>query len=131
MLRTLTLATLVTVSAMLVAPAEASACDSGLCVEDRKGLDWFPDASLTAAQIKKEAKKNRKRKASTLYLEIEDGRGSLFIDGRWAGVAPVRGFEIKPGRHDLQVRDGDTVLAEGVLTVPKTSGDVRLMVKHP
>lgn len=109
------------------APADAACSDpSNLCLDDAKGAKWEPDASLTAKQIKAK----RKGASGTLSVKIEEGRGSVFIDGRFAGVAPVSSVELGPGKHDLQVRDGSKILAEGVITIPK-GGSVKATVRYP
>ena len=61
--------------------------------------------------------------------EIANGRGSAFIDGRY--LANGETTEIAPGKHDIQVRDGDQLLAQGVLTIPRKSTGVTLTVVHP
>lgn len=114
----------------LPAPAaHAGSCTdpSGLCAEG-DGVRWKPDGTLSPAQRRKEDKK-RKGTGASVDLVIEGGRGSVFIDGRYAGTAPLDNFYLEPGAHDLQVRDGNRILAEGVLTVP-SGGDVSLTVKH-
>ncbi len=127
--RTLTLALTAAMFTMVAAPSPAQAgCTdlSGLCLEPVKGGKWEPDASLSA----KQAKAKRKGAAGKLSVKIEDGRGSVFIDGRFAGTAPVTDLTLGPGKHDLQVRDGEKILAEGVVTIPK-GATVRATVRHP
>jgi hypothetical protein len=120
---------LATVLAALLAatPAEAAPCSdpSGLCLDDAKGGKWEPDASLSA----KAMKGKRKGPSCKVSFEIDGGRGSVFVDGRYAGTAPLQGVSMLPGKHDIQVRDGQKILAEGVLTVPK-GGTMQVTVKH-
>ena len=107
-------------------PAQAACSDaSGLCMEPVKGAKWDADASLTPKQIKAK----RKGAPGKLSVTIEDGRGSVFLDGRYVGTAPLSDLTLSVGKHDLQVRDGNKILAEGVLTVPK-SGNLRVTVRH-
>ena len=100
------------------------ACDdeSGLCAEGG-----------TSAADKKMTDKDRKKQSSSspgsVSLEIDGGRGSLFVNGRYAGTAPLDGIEVPSGPNDIQVRDGAQVLASGMLTVPK-GGSVSLTVRH-
>ncbi len=98
--------------------------DGNLCVES--GGDWSSDARTTSKERRKQSKKN----AGTLTIRIEGGRGSIFLNGRYAGTAPLEGIEIPSGKNDIQVRDGSDVLATGVLTVPGDS-DVIAVVRHP
>ncbi len=108
-------------------PAQAACSDaSGLCMEAVKGAKWEPDKSVSAKQLKAK----RKGPDGKLSVTIEDGRGSVFVDGRYAGTAPLSDLDLGPGKHDLQVRDGNKILAEGVITLPK-SASVRVTVKHP
>ncbi len=112
-------------------PGEAHACDdeSRLCV-DTDNAKWEPDATISQKNLKRERKKNKKKPTSNLYLTIEDGRGSVFIDGRFVSTAPLDSYEIGAGKHDIQIRDGDIILAEGVLKIP-SKADVRITVVHP
>ncbi len=122
--------TLVFATAALFAaptPAQAACSDpSGLCIEPVKGGKWEPDSSLSAKQLKAK----RKGAPGRLSVKVEDGRGSVFVDGRYVGTAPLSDLSLGAGKHDLQVRDGAKILAEGVLTVPK-GASVRVNVRHP
>ena len=112
------------VAAPSVTEASRMACedDSGLCLEPLKGARWMPDKSTT----RKQRKKQKSKRAGTISMEV-DGRGSLFINGRYAGTSPLSGAKIPAGPNDIQVRDGARVLAEGILVVPKY-GDVSITV---
>lgn len=115
---------------MAVAPTahaelEFECADEGnLCVES--GGKWASGSRTSSKDRRKQSKKS----AGTLTVRIEGGRGSIFINGRYAGTAPLEGIEIPSGKNDLQIRDGSDVLATGVLTVPKES-DVIAVVRHP
>lgn len=114
--------------AVLAAPSPAAAaCDdpNNICVEPA-AAKWEPDKSLSSKQLKAK----RKGASGTLSVKIEEGRGSVFIDGRFAGVAPVNGIELGPGKHDVQVRDGGKILVEGTLNIPK-GANVKATVKYP
>lgn len=106
--------------------AAALACDddSGLCV-DSGGATWTPDKKSSSKDRKKRSKSN----GGTLSVTIDGGRGSVFLNGRFVGTAPVSGVEIPSGKNDLHVRDGDTVLANGLLKVP-SGADVEITVNH-
>ena len=128
---TLTTSLLVTLLGLgLAAPTLANAnqlaCEdeSNLCVES--GGKWFPDDSTNGKDRRRQSKKT----AGTLTIRVEGGRGSVFINGRYAGTAPLEGVEIPSGKNDLQVRDGSTVIANGALGVGKDS-DVVAVVRHP
>lgn len=106
--------------------ASAFACDdeSGLCV-DSGGASWEPDKKSTS----KDRKKRSSKSPGTLAVTIDGGRGSVFLNGRYVGTAPVSGVEVPAGKNDLQVRDGADVLASGLLEVPK-GASVAVTVRH-
>ena len=87
-------------AALFAAPTQAqAACSepSGLCMDPVKGSKWEPDSSLSAKQLK------AKRKGTgNLSLKIDDGRGSVFVDGRYVGTAPLSDLTLGAGKHDLQ-----------------------------
>lgn len=110
------------------APARAAeVCEQGVCVS---GAAWTSGEQLDDKARAREAKRNRKGKDATLTVEITDGRGSVFLDGVWIAVAPINYVPLKPGKHDLEIRDGERVLARGVLEIGKKAGDVKLVVKE-
>jgi hypothetical protein len=98
--------------------------EGNLCVES--GGSWASGSSTNSKDRRKQSQKT----AGTLTVRIEGGRGSIFLNGRYAGTAPLEGIEIPSGKNDLQIRDGSEVLATGVLTVPKES-NVIAVVRHP
>lgn len=106
--------------------ATAFACEdeSGLCI-DSGGASWEADKTSTS----KDRKKRSSKSAGSLSLSIDGGRGSVFLNGRYVGTAPVSGVEIPSGKNDLQIRDGADVLATGLLEVPK-GASVSVTVRH-
>jgi hypothetical protein len=116
-------------SAMVIAPTDVSAAafacsdPSNLCVT---GAKWEAGATTNA----KDKKKRSEKAPGSLSITIEGGRGSLFVNGRYAGTAPLNGISVPSGRNDIQVRDGATVLSSGVITVAKGSS-VSVTVNHP
>ncbi len=130
-LSTLTLVLGVGVTLGLATPAPASAAaalacedDSGLCV-DSGGATWAADQKSTA----KDRKRRKKGTGSTISVSIDDGRGSVFVNGRYVGTAPIDDVDVPSGANDIQVRDGSEVLANGLLKVPK-GASVSLTVRH-
>jgi hypothetical protein len=130
MVRTLFVSTCVLAFASSVGLAAFSAqarlaCSdsSGLCV-DGDG-SWAPDARTTDKERGKQSKSN----GGTLSLEIDGGRGSLFLNGRYAGTAPLDSVDVPSGKSDVQVRDGAEVLATGVLTV-SAGASLSITVNH-
>ena len=119
--------------ATLLLPATGAAtevCEQGVCVE---GAEWEHGSSLDDRTREREAKRNRKRKDATLTVELvgSSARGSVFVDGVWIAAAPISYVPLKPGKHDLEVRDGETVLARGVLAIPRKGGEVTVKITPP
>lgn len=114
-----------------VAPRSADAaevCDDlGVCID---GADWESGEQLDDKARAKERKKHAKRKDATLTIELGQGRGSVFVDGVWIAVAPVSFMPIKPGKHDIEIRDGETLLARGIIVIPKSGGDVTFKISE-
>jgi hypothetical protein len=107
-------------------PAEAAEeCGPTACVT---GAGWSTEEQLDDAARKRESKKNRKRKDAQLTVQINGGRGSVFVDGVFVAVAPALYVPIKPGKHDIEIRDGERVRARGVLTIPNNASDVVVRV---
>lgn len=114
------------VVALSSAPSEAAeVCDQNVCVA---GAEWTSGEQLDDKTRAREAKRNRKGKDATLTVELTGGRGSVFLDGVWIAVAPINYVPLKPGKHDLEIRDGERVLARGVLEISKKAGDVMVRV---
>ncbi|KIG15619.1 hypothetical protein DB30_05367 [Enhygromyxa salina] len=114
--------------ACALAPSRAHAaeeCGPYACIS---GAAWASGEQLDDAARKREAKRNRKHKDVQLSVQVANGRGSVFVDGVWIAPVPALYVPIKPGKHDLEVRDGDRVLARGVLTIPKKGGEVSVRV---
>jgi hypothetical protein len=107
-------------------PAQADEeCGPTACVT---GAKWSAEEQLDDDARKRESKKNRKRKDAQLTVQINGGRGSVFVDGVFVAVAPALYVPIKPGKHDIEVRDGERVRARGVLTIPNNATDVVVRV---
>ncbi|PRP97563.1 hypothetical protein ENSA5_32560 [Enhygromyxa salina] len=112
----------------VLAPPSAHAaeeCGPRACIS---GASWSANEQLDDATRRREAKRNRKRPDAQLSVQLDSGRGSVFVDGVWIATAPALYVPIKPGKHDLEVRDGERVLARGVLTIPKKGGEVTVRV---
>ena len=101
------------------ADADSDDCGELVCLypsDSDKTAKFAEGDQLSARSRRKEAKRYRKRKSVELSVAVRGSRGSVFVDGRY--LAP-QGRELKPGKHELEVRDGETVLALGVLTIPR------------
>lgn len=124
--------------ALTLAPDISGDCGEQVCLFATAGDDalegeaagtWKPDAHLSNKQRKAEAKRNRKRKPVTLRVQVEGGRGSVFVDGRYlATEGPHAERELVPGKHEIEVRDGDTVVCVGVLTIPRKATELTVVV---
>lgn len=107
----------------LVPPPPASSagpdCGEQVCLyssSDEKSGSYKVDAKLSKKNRRKEAKKQKKQKDVELAVVILDGRGSAFVDGRYL---PKAGMAIKPGKHELEIRDGEQLVSRGVLSIPR------------
>jgi hypothetical protein len=98
---------------------------SNFCLDAAKGAAWEADARSTSKDRSK-----RKKGSETLSISIEGGRGSVFVNGRYAGTAPLDGISVPSGKNDIQVRDGAEVLTQGLLTVPR-GANLSATVAHP
>jgi hypothetical protein len=114
------------------APATDIDCGAKVCVygsDPTSQDDWKPDARLSRKQRQKDAKANRKRKDVTLDVDVVGGRGSVFIDGRYlAATGPFDRRSVKPGKHEIEVRDGERIIAVGVLAISRNVEAVTLVV---
>jgi hypothetical protein len=114
------------------APATDVDCGAAVCVytsDSASQDDWKPDARLSRKQRQKDAKANRKRSDVTLDIDVVDGRGSVFIDGRYlAASGPHERRAVKPGKHEIEIRDGERIIAVGVLTVARDVEAITLVV---
>ncbi len=117
--------------ALAPAIALAECTEGGVCVDGHAKVAWADGESLSDKARKKNAKKYRKKKDVSLAVTLDGGRGSLFVDGVWIGIAPFETISVKPGQHDVQIRDGDTVIAQGVITVPTKASSLTIKVSHP
>lgn len=113
-------------------PATDVDCGAAVCIyggDTASQDDWKPDARLSRKQRQKDAKANRKRGDVTLDVDVVDGRGSVFIDGRYlAASGPHDQRAVKPGKHEIEIRDGERVIAVGVLTVARDIEAITLVV---
>jgi hypothetical protein len=127
MLLQLTLATFIA-----SAPATDIDCGAAVCVYgsgSASSADWKPEARLSRKQRQKDAKANRKRSDVTLDVDVVDGRGSVFIDGRYlAASGPHDRRAVKPGKHENEARVGERLIAVGVLTVARNAEAITLGV---
>lgn len=126
-------------AALAPAPATNDDCGAQVCVyANTRGQEpipaadagsWKPDSKLSKKARRKDAKKHRKHKDVALSVRVEGGRASVFVDGRYlAGDGPHAQRSVKPGKHEIEVRDGDRVVAVGVLSIPRKAGAVALVV---
>ncbi len=124
------LALLLVLSLETRAAADEGTCET-VCLRSGDGESvggWLEGETLSAKARAKEAKKQRKAKEVGVRVELEGGRGSVFIDGRYLASGD-EGRAVKPGKHELEVRDGERVIALGVIQIPSKIGEVVIQVK--
>jgi hypothetical protein len=117
----------------LLAPAPETSDDCGeqVCVyaTGSGAGTWKSGERMNGKRRKKEAKTNRKRKDVALNVELDGGRGSVFVDGRYlATTGPHAQRNVKPGRHEIEVRDAGQVISVGVLVISPKAASVALVV---
>jgi hypothetical protein len=120
---------LLTTLALALAPEIGDDCGEQVCIYGTDDGVWKPDARLSKKQRSSEKKKNRKHADVTFNVVVEGGRGSVFVDGRYlASAGPHAERPLDPGKHEIEVRDGETVIAVGVLTIPRKVEALTLVV---
>ncbi|KIG14064.1 hypothetical protein DB30_07251 [Enhygromyxa salina] len=130
-LKLLTIAAAAFSALLAPAPDTDEDCGNEVCVYGTGGGagTWKPGERMSRGKRNKEAKANRKRKDVALNVVLEGGRGSVFVDGRYlatSGDHAQRG--VKPGRHEIEVRDAGQVITFGVLVVSRKATAVALVV---
>ena len=114
---------------LAVTPEIGDDCGEQVCIYGTDDGVWKPEARLSKKQRSGEKKKNRKYPDVALRVVVEGGRGSVFVDGRYlAGEGPHAERALDPGKHEIEVRDGETVVTVGVLTIPRKIEAVTLVV---
>jgi hypothetical protein len=114
---------------LAAAPEIGDDCGEQVCIYGTDKGVWKPEERLSRKQRSSEAKKNRKHADVGLRVVVEGGRGSVFVDGRYlAGEGPHAERALDPGKHEIEVRDGETVIAVGVLTIPRKIEALTLVV---
>ncbi len=113
-------------------PKATAPCDTAkqLCVTGDGKATFEPDKSINFDALAKEDKKFAKKAPVTVRIEVLDGRASLFVDGRWMGLAGTE-MSLRPGRHVITLQDKSRVLARGVLTIKDRSPPIELELRHP
>ncbi|RMG98396.1 MAG: hypothetical protein D6705_05975 [Deltaproteobacteria bacterium] len=113
--------------ATLPAHAEDACTDDGtVCWTRTKGAAFVPGKRAS----RRDKRRRGRRDPGSLSVEIVGGRGSVFLNGRYVGTAPVSGITVPNGRNDLEIRDGMVVLASGRLSMP-SGGVITLTVRAP
>lgn len=112
-------------------PPAGADCGEQVCLyaSGSDGSSWKPDDRLSAKQRRREAKRNRKRRDIGLSVDLVGGRGSVFIDGRYLATSgSFAERELKPGKHELEVRDGTELVTAGVLVISRKAKGLRVVV---
>ncbi len=109
------------------ATAEERCTDDGtVCWTKVRGAAFVPGKKST----RRDRRRRGRRDPGTLSVTIVGGRGSVFLNGRYVGTAPLAGVSVPNGRNDLEIRDGMVVLASGRLSMP-SAGILTLTVRAP
>lgn len=119
------------IAALAPAPDTSADCGMTVCVytSGESTGTWSEDDTLSRKQRQKQAKNNKKRRDVALSVEIIGGRGSVFVDGRYLPTSgPHAQLEIKPGKHEVEVRDGEMQVVVGVVKIPRKAESIALVV---
>ncbi len=82
--------------------------------------DYQPDARLLSPQFAPAFEKARAATSSatrgTLMVTTAPAGGDVYVDGRWAGAAPVT-LELRAGQHVVQARHAEAAPGGAIVTV--------------
>jgi len=109
------------------AAAEDRCTDDGtVCWTRARGAAFVPGKRTT----RRDRRRRGRRSPGTLSVNIVGGRGSVFLNGRYVGTAPLSAVTVPNGRNEIEIRDGMVVLASGRLSMP-SGGVITLTVRAP
>ena len=110
--------------------AETSCNPDLLCALSGR-VTFTPEATSSTRSLRSDQKKYRRKKKVPVTFIVAEGRASVFINGVYEGNTPTDPIALRPGRHDVQLRDRDTIVAQGVIRVSTRSDEAVLKVRHP
>ena len=127
----LALAKLFVLAALAAAPDTSNDCGMKVCVYatgDGAGT-WTEGDTLSRKTRQKEAQRYKKRRDVDLSVAVVGGRGSVFVDGRYLPTSgPHAQLGVKPGKHEIEVRDGELQVAVGVVKISVKANSIALVV---
>ncbi|MGB1698322.1 MAG: hypothetical protein ACPHRO_00100 [Nannocystaceae bacterium] len=109
----------------------ADACNPDLLCAISGTVSFKPEAKISRGSLRKDYKKYRRRKKVPVTFIVAEGRASVFIDGVYEGTTPTEPIPLRPGRHDIQLRDRDLVVSQGVMRISTRSDEAVMKVRHP
>lgn len=122
------------VSAVAASPATSHAeepCNPDLLCALSGTVSFSPEKTLSSRTLRYDRKKYRRKKKVPVSFIVDQGRASVFIDGVYEGTTPTDPIPLRPGRHEVQLRDRDTVVTQGVIRVSTKSKEALMKVRHP
>ena len=126
----LTLAVALTAAAPATSHAE-EACNPDLLCALSGTVSFSPEKTLSSRALRYDRKKYRRKKKVPVAFIVDEGRASVFINGVYEGTTPTDPIPLRPGRHEVQLRDRDTVVSQGVIRVSTKSKEALMKVRHP
>jgi hypothetical protein len=109
----------------------ADTCNPDLLCAISGTVTFKPEATISRGSLGKDYKKYRRRKKIPVTFIVAEGRASVFIDGVYEGTTPTDPIPLRPGRHDVQLRDRELVVAQGVMRISTRSDEAVMKVRHP
>jgi hypothetical protein len=97
-------------------PRQACKQEDTICIlEGPTGAKYEEHAVTSEKDLALRGKGN----PGEVAFEMEMAHASLFVNGRYAGTAPIKEpIPIPAGKNDIHIRSGRELVTKGVLTVP-------------
>jgi hypothetical protein len=109
----------------------ANTCNPDLLCAISGTVTFKSEATISRGSLRKDNKRFRRRKKIPATFIVADGRASVFIDGVYEGTTPTEPIPLRPGRHDIQLRDKNLIVSQGVIRISTRNDEVVMKVRHP
>lgn len=109
----------------------ADTCNPDILCAIAGTVTFKPEATISRGSLRKDYKKYRRRKKVPVTFIVAEGRASVFIDGVYEGTTPTDPIPLRPGRHDVQLRDKELIVSQGVMRISTRSDEAVMKVRHP
>jgi hypothetical protein len=97
-------------------PRDACKQEEALCILQGASGAKYDEHAVTS---EKDLALRGKGNPGEVEFDMEMAHASLFVNGRYAGTAPIeQPIPIPAGKNDIHIRAGRELVTKGVLTVP-------------